>query len=200
MIAVIDSGVANLASVMAALHRLQADAVVTSDAAVIGGASHVILPGVGAAAPAMTQLHMKKLVEVIRRLTQPVMGICLGMQLLFTTSEEGQGEGQALPCLDVIPGMVRHMTGTPDMPVPHMGWNQIKPVKPSPLLQDVAAGSFAYFVHSFAVPVGEMTVASADYGTAFTAVAAHKNFYGCQFHPERSSTVGQQILKNFLSL
>lgn len=201
MIAVIDSGVANLASVMAALQRLNADAVVTHDAAVIKKASHVILPGVGAAAPAMAQLQSKNLVDVIRGLTQPVLGICLGMQLLFSASEEGQGDGSTLPCLDVIPGVVRQMAGTSDMPVPHMGWNQLKILKPDhALVRDMRGGSFVYFVHSFAVPVGDVTVASTEYGGAFTGVAAHKNFHGCQFHPERSSAVGSKILQNFLEI
>jgi glutamine amidotransferase len=199
VIAVIDSGVANLASVMAALRRLRADAIVTSDGGVIQKASHVIVPGVGAAPPAMAQLQNKKLVDVIRRLTQPVLGICLGMQLMFESSEEGSTAGT--PCLGVIPGTVKRMVGTKDMPVPHMGWNQIKRIKPEhALLLGVDEGSFVYFVHSFAASVGDATLASADYGGAFTAMAAHKNFYGCQFHPERSSAVGSRILQNFLGI
>lgn len=201
MITVIDSGVANLASVMAALHRLKADAVITSDAATIRKASHVILPGVGAAQPAMAQLESKKLVEAIRALTQPVLGICLGMQLLFTGSEEGAKDEGVTSCLNVIPGVVLRMAGTADMPVPHMGWNQLKLVKPEhPLLRGVKSGDFVYFVHSFSVPVGEVTLAATDYGGDFTAVAGHKNFFGCQFHPERSSAVGNRILENFLGM
>ena len=201
MIAVIDSGVANLASVMAALQRLNCDAVVTSDAAMITKADRVILPGVGAAASAMGQLHTKKLVDVIRGLTQPVMGICLGMQLLFTASEEGCSADTPLPCLNVIPGVVRQMVGTSDMPIPHMGWNQINTIHPEhKLMRGIAADSFVYFVHSFAVPVSDVTVASSEYGQTFTAIAAHKNFHGCQFHPERSSAVGSQIIKNFLEI
>lgn len=198
MIAVIDSGVANLASVMAALRRLKADAAVTSDGAAIRSASHVILPGVGAAPPAMAQLWSKNLVDIVRGLTQPVLGICLGMQLLFERSEEGGG-GTA--CLGVIPGMVKRMVGTKDRPVPHMGWNRMKLLKPEhALLQGVDEGSYVYFVHSFAAPVAAATLASADYGGAFTAMAAHRNFHGCQFHPERSSAVGSRILQNFLGL
>lgn len=201
MIAVIDSGVANLASVMAALQRSNADAVVTSNAAVIQKADRVVLPGVGAAGAAMAQLRSKNLVDVIRGLTQPVLGICLGMQLLFAGSEEGQSSGATLPCLDVIPGTVKQMVGTSDMPVPHMGWNQLKMSRRDhPLVRGVTDGAYVYFVHSFAVPVGDVTVASTDYGSAFTAIASHKNFYGCQFHPERSSNTGNQILKNFLEI
>lgn len=201
MIAVIDSGVANLASVMEALQRLNADAVVTSDAAVIRAASHVILPGVGAASAAMVQLEKKKLTDVIRGLTQPVLGICLGMQLLFDGSEEGRTDGSLLPCLGVIPGAVRRMVGTPDMPVPHMGWNQITLLRPDhPLLKGIEQESFVYFVHSYAAPVSDLTLASSDYNGAFTAVAGYKNYLGCQFHPERSSAVGSRILQNFLGI
>lgn len=199
MIAVIDSGVANLASVMAALHRLGAEASITSDAAAIQKASHVILPGVGAAPPAMAQLTAKKLVDVIRGLTQPVLGICLGMQIMFADSEESP-DARPQPCLNVIPGSVRRMRGTPAMPVPHMGWNTLSVTKPHALLRDVADGSYVYYVHSFAVPVGASTIALTAYAEPFTGVAAHNNFHGCQFHPERSSAVGNQILKNFLSL
>lgn len=196
MIAVIDSGVANLASVMAALQRLKADAVVTSDAATIQKASHVILPGVGAAPAAMKQLNNKKLVDLIRKLTQPVLGICLGMQVLFESSEEGN-----TACLGVIPGKVKRMQGSPEAPVPHMGWNQIRFQKQAhPLLKDIPPESYVYFVHSYAAPVSDTTLATTDYSGAFTAIAAHKNFHGCQFHPERSSSVGSRILENFLGL
>lgn len=196
-IALVDSGVANLASVIAALRRLGAEANVTTNAAAIRAASHVILPGVGAAAPAMAQLRSKKLADILRGLTQPVLGICLGMQLLFARSEEGNGvEG-----LGVMPGTVKLLPAAPDRPVPHMGWNQIKfRQQDHPLLRDVADGSFVYFVHSYAAAVPDITLAAADYGEIFTAVAGYKNFFGCQFHPERSGAVGSQILKNFLSL
>ena len=195
-VTVIDSGVANLASVMAALHRLNVEAEVTAEAAKIRAASHVILPGVGAAAPAMAQLRAKDLVEVIRGLTQPVLGICLGMQLLFTHSEEAD-----TACLGVIDGTVRRMTATSDLPVPHMGWNRIMPrVAEHPLLRGVAAGDFVYYVHSFAAPVADYTIATSDYGASFTAIAAQDNFHGCQFHPERSGEIGRRILENFLAL
>jgi glutamine amidotransferase len=200
-ITVIDSGVANLASVSAALHRLGADAIVTSDAAAIRSATHVILPGVGAASAAMSLLEQKRLSDVIRNLTQPVLGICLGMQLMFTGSEEGKSGGEHVRCLNIIPGIVRRMIGSPSAPVPHMGWNQIKPIKTAhSLLKGVAPQSFVYFVHSYAAPVDHTTLATAEYNGIFSSVVAHKNFYGCQFHPERSSAVGSQILQNFLGL
>jgi imidazole glycerol-phosphate synthase subunit HisH len=196
-LAVVDSGVANLASVMAALKRLNVDAEVTSDAEIIRSASRVILPGVGAASAAMAQVEAKKLSDVLRKLTQPVLGICLGMQILFERSEEGIG----CDCLGVIPGTVKQLPVKPDMPIPHMGWNQISiRTTGHPLLRDVKDGSFFYFVHSFAVPLSDATLASCDYSEPFTAIAGHKNFFGCQFHPERSGSVGQQILKNFMDI
>ena len=196
-LAIVDSGVANSASVVAALKRLNVEAEVTSDAQKIRSAAHVILPGVGAASAAMAQLEAKKLSDVIRGLTQPVLGICLGMQLLFAHSEESQG----CDCLNVIPGNIKKLHAKPDMPIPHMGWNQIIARKTDhPLLRGIADGSFVYFVHSFAAPVGNYTLASCDYSETFTAIAGHDNFFGCQFHPERSSLAGSQILKNFLDM
>ena len=196
VIAVIDSGVANLASVMAALQRLQAEAVVTSNVAEIQKADRVILPGVGAAPAAMAQLKNKNLVNVIRGLTQPLLGICLGMQLLFDHSEEGD-----VDCLGVIPGTIHRMQSSPTTPIPHMGWNHIMAVKSGhALLRGIQPDAYVYYVHSFAAPVSEYTVASSDYNGAFTAIAAHRNFFGCQFHPERSSAIGHHILQNFLAL
>jgi glutamine amidotransferase len=196
-LAVVDSGVANLASVMAALKRLNVEAEVTSDAAKIRNASRVLVPGVGSASAAMASLEAKKLPDVLRQLTQPVLGICLGMQLLFTRSEEGEG----CRCLDIIPGEIKRLPSKPDMPIPHMGWNQITSCAPAhPLLRGVADDSFVYFVHSFAAPLDDYTLASCAYSENFTAIAGHKNFFGCQFHPERSSLVGRQILQNFLDL
>ena len=197
MITIIDSGVANLKSVTAALARLTSDVVVSADPDVIRKADHVILPGVGAAQPAMQQLANKSLTQLIPTLTQPVMGICLGMQLLFERSSEN-GD---IPCLGVIPGRVELIPASPEQPVPHMGWNQIDILMPDhALLRGVEQNSFVYFVHSYAVPAGEVSLATTGYGMQFTAIAGHKNFFGCQFHPERSSHVGELILKNFLSM
>jgi glutamine amidotransferase len=196
-VAVIDSGVANLESVMGALRRLNADCITTSDASVISKANHVILPGVGAAVSAMAQLKAKNLIDCIRALSQPVLGICLGMQLLF----EHSGEGSAVDCLSVIKGTVTRLPSKADQPVPHMGWNTLSFKKQNhALLRDVPADGYVYFVHSFAAPVSDATVASTDYSASFSAMVAQNNFMGCQFHPERSGTVGSQILKNFLSM
>lgn len=197
MIAVVDSGVANLESVMSMLRRIGGEAEVTADAGKIKAASHVILPGVGAAAPAMAQLQAKKLTDTLKALTQPVLGICLGLQLMFERSTEGSGTN----CLGILPGSVQQLPAWPDRPVPHMGWNQITLKKPEhSLLRGVDNNSFVYFVHSFAAPVADTTLATTDYGTLFAAISGSKNFMGCQFHPERSGAVGGRILKNFLAM
>jgi glutamine amidotransferase len=196
MIAVVDSGVANLASVMAALQRLGADAIVTSNADTLAAADRVIFPGVGAAAAAMARLTETGLSAVLRNLTQPVLGICLGMQLLFSGSDESGG----VASLGVFDGIVRRLPAGPHITVPHMGWNTLKIDSAHPLLAGVEDGAFVYFVHSYAAAVGEHTLASCEHGTRFSAVVGQNNFFGCQFHPERSGAVGGKILQNFLAL
>lgn len=198
MIAIIDSGGANIASVRFALERCGVDAVLTSDPAVITGAEKVILPGVGAAPAAMAKLDQNDLTDCIRGLTQPVLGICLGMQLLFERSEEGD-----TPLLGVLPGTCSGFDPANGLTVPHMGWNRLSPSYAGlshPLLQGIAPGSHVYFVHSFAVPVGDATLASCSYGVGFTALAGRGNFMGAQFHPERSGPIGATILQNFINL
>ncbi|MDD3289240.1 MAG: imidazole glycerol phosphate synthase subunit HisH [Alphaproteobacteria bacterium] len=198
MIVVVNSGVANLTSVMAALGRLQAEAVISDDPEVISGADRVILPGVGAAPFAMANLREKGLCDTLRSLTKPVMGICLGMQMLFTSSEEGESPTD---CLDIIKGKIRRMTASSENPIPHMGWNQIKAKAPNhPLLKGVPDDSFVYFVHSYAVSVDDSAVAVTDYGIPFASMVAKDNFFGCQFHPERSGKIGSRILRNFLEI
>jgi imidazole glycerol-phosphate synthase subunit HisH len=185
----------NLASLRFALSRLGVDAPVTEDPACVRQATHVILPGVGAAAPAMEKLRATGLAEVVPQLTRPVLGICLGMQLLFAGSDEEQAR-----CLGIIDAQVRRLPQSPDLPVPQMGWNQLVPVRPSPLLAGIERGDYAYFVHSYAAPPGDYTLATADYGGPFSAVVRQGNFYGTQFHPERSSRAGALVLDNFLKL
>lgn len=198
-IAVVDSGVANLASVMAALERLGAEAEVTSDAERIKTAERVIVPGVGAAAPAMAQINDKNLRTALRGLTQPVLGICLGMQLLFARSFEGGSD--PVECLGVLPGDIRMIQASARLPVPHMGWNQIDPVQDChPLLRGLDRSSYAYFVHSYVAPVGDITLATTHYGETFTSIAGQRNFMGCQFHPEKSGKVGSRIIENFLRM
>jgi imidazole glycerol-phosphate synthase subunit HisH len=194
-VVLVDAGGTNIGSVRYALQRLGVDASLTSDAAQIQAADKVILPGVGAAGPGMARLRELDLVDVIRALTQPVLGVCLGMQLLCTHSDEGNTD-----CLDVIPANVSRFQETPDRCVPHMGWNRLSPAAEHPLLKNLNEGDWAYFVHSYAVPMGDYTLASADYGGGFSAVIAKGNFHGMQFHPERSASVGAKLLKNFLEL
>ena len=197
MIAIIDSGGANIASVRFALERLGVDSVLTADPAVISAAERVILPGVGAAPVAMAQLARAGLVECIGSLTQPVLGICLGMQLLFERSEEGD-----TPLLGLVGGTCGAFDPGRGLTVPHMGWNRLLPQGEGrhPLLSGVEDGAHVYFVHSYAAPVSADTVASCSYGVDFTALVARGNFMGAQFHPERSGPVGARILGNFLAL
>ena len=190
---IIDSGGANIASLQAALRRLGADSVVTTDHAVIRQATRVLLPGVGSAHDAMARLRMAGLDQLVPTLKQPLLGICLGMQLLFERSEEGPAN-----CLGVIPGTIGKLKSEPGRPVPHMGWNQLTQVRPDPLLDGISSLDHVYFVHGFAAPTSSATVAITDYSVAFTSVARHENFCGTQFHPERSGVVGARILANFL--
>ena len=192
---IIASGGANLASLQFALGRLGVEAPVTEDAAQIRAASHVILPGVGAARDAMTRLQAAGLVDVIRHLEQPVLGICLGLQLLFSGSDEDAAE-----CLDIIPGQAYRFPQSADLPVPQMGWNALRRVADSPLIAGVEDGDYAYFIHSYALSQGDYTCATSDYGGVFSAVVQQNNFFASQFHPERSAGLGAKILSNFLSI
>ncbi|QRP65155.1 imidazole glycerol phosphate synthase subunit HisH [Rhodanobacter sp. FDAARGOS 1247] len=194
-VVLVDAGGTNIGSVRYALQRLGVDAALTSDATTIRAADKVILPGVGAAGPGMARLRELGLVEVLRGLTQPVLGVCLGMQLLCTHSEEGD-----TACLGVIPAPVRRFVEAPGLRVPHMGWNALSILRKHPLLAGLDDGEQAYFVHSYAVPTGDWTLADSDYGEPFSAVIARDNFHGMQFHPERSAAVGARLLQNFLDL
>jgi imidazole glycerol-phosphate synthase subunit HisH len=193
---IVDSGGANISSLRFALSRLGCDAPLTADAGLIRAASHVFLPGVGAADQAMTQLEQRGLAPLLRELTQPVLGICLGMQLLFERSAEDGGRD----CLGVVPGEVLRIPGGPDHPVPHMGWNLTSLAAGCPLFEGLPGAAHFYYVHSYAVPPGPHTVAVADYGGEFTAVVSCRNFHGAQFHPERSGPAGARVLANFLAL
>lgn len=195
MITVIEIGCANTASVLFALERLGAEARLSSDPLEIAAASKVVLPGVGAAGFAMSRIRELGLYDAIRALRVPLLGVCLGQQLLFEGSEEGD-----VACLGLIPGRVTKMIATPDMVVPHMGWNQLEVIKADPLTEDVKDGDFAYFVHSFVCPVNDHTLATSAYGQPFAAMVRKDNVFGCQFHPERSSATGAKILENFLRI
>ncbi len=194
-IVIVANGGANIASLQFALQRLDAAASVSADAAEIGAATHVILPGVGAAADAMSRLRQSGLDRLIPMLQQPVLGICLGMQLLYQASEEGD-----TACLGIIPGRAARIAAARDRPVPHMGWNTLDIRRPCELLAGLADGDYAYFVHSYALEMTSATVASTRYGAAFSACVQWRNFYGAQFHPERSAAVGARLLKNFLAI
>lgn len=192
-LAIIDSGGANISSVRHALKRLGAETVFTADAATIRSADRVILPGVGAAGAAMSRLRELGLVECIRALQQPVLGICLGMQLLFDRSDEDDTE-----CLGIIPGTLSLLKTSPGVRVPHMGWNTTTAVRQDALLNGLPEHPWFYFVHSYFAPISEHTVAACTHGEPFTAIVARGNFYGAQFHPERSSRHGARLLANFL--
>jgi len=193
-IAVVNSGGANISSVLHALGRLGAEPEFTNDARVIRAADRVILPGVGAAGNAMDVLRRHGLVDVIRSLQQPVLGICLGMQLLFESSAEDDAS-----MLGLIPARLERLPDREGLRVPHMGWNSIETTCPDPLTRSLN-GKWFYFVHSFAAPVGDWTLASSTHGQPFSAVVRRDNFSGAQFHPERSAVAGANLLKNFLEM
>jgi glutamine amidotransferase len=194
-VVIVANGGANIASLQFALQRLEVDSVVTADEERIRAASHVILPGVGAAAHAMSRLRQSRLDSLIPDLQQPVLGICLGMQLLYDASEEGETS-----CLGIIPGRASRFPPAPALPVPHMGWNTLDIRRPCALLEGLADGDYAYFVHSYALDISAATVAGTGYGVPFSACVQWRNFYGAQFHPERSAAVGARLLQNFLAI
>lgn len=193
MLALVDSGGANIASVRFALERLGVRSELTADPAVIRAAERVILPGVGSAVEGMKRLQAKGLVDCVRGLTQPVLGICLGMQLLFEQSAEGPTEA-----LGLIPGTVALLPDSPGITVPHMGWNTVLSGRNPGLLDGIPPDARFYFVHSYAGPVNAFTVASCDHGVPFAAIVQRGNFSGVQFHPERSGPAGARLLKNFV--
>ena len=195
MIVIIDSGGANIASVQFALERLGAKSVLTKDVKMIRSADKVLLPGVGAAPIAMQNLTEYGLIDCIRGLTQPVMGICLGMQLLFAVSPEGN-----TPLLGIFDADCETFAPAQGRSVPHMGWNRLSKRQDHPLLAGVDEGAHVYFVHSYFAPVTAQTIATTIYGDEFAAIVAENNFMGCQFHPEKSGPVGEQILRNFLEM
>lgn len=194
-VALLAYGAGNLASVRFALERLGARVRPVSTAAGIAEAERLILPGVGQAGYAMGRLAALGLVEPIRAFERPLLGICLGQQLLFETSEEGE-----TPLLGLLPGRVGRLEPGDSLTVPHMGWSRLSIRRPDPLLDGVVDGDWAYFVHGYVCPDGPATLASADYGGPVPAVVRSNNRWGCQFHPERSASAGARILKNFMEL
>jgi imidazole glycerol-phosphate synthase subunit HisH len=202
-IAVIDGCGANITSIMYALQRLGVDAKLTTSQQVILSASHVILPGVGTASHAIQQLQRYRLVDTIRHLSQPFLGICLGMQLLYEFSHEGDVE-----CLAIIPGAVTKFQSLTNIDnvsaksirIPHMGWNSINHNTDYHLLSHVPTQSYVYFVHSYMAMINQYSLATCHYGVPFTAIVQKDNFYGMQFHPEMSSKIGMQLLQNFVTI
>lgn len=204
---IIDTGCANLNSVRFAFERIGAKVIVTDDKALIKAAKRVVLPGVGTAGAAMASLHEKGLVELIKGLTQPVLGVCLGMQILTEMSKERGGKGQDCECLGIIPTDICELDTlllkAQSLPLPHMGWNQIRVSQNAsdhPLFAGIEDGSYVYFVHSYRAPLSEFTLAECTYGEGFSAAIGKGNFMGVQFHPEKSAAVGAHILRNFLQM
>ncbi|MDO6489368.1 imidazole glycerol phosphate synthase subunit HisH [Colwellia sp. 6_MG-2023] len=193
---IVDTGCANLSSVKFAIERLGFTATITDDIEQIKAADKVIFPGVGSAKHAMANIIEKNLVTTLQSLTQPVLGFCLGMQLMTESSPEGEKD-DLVDCLGIIPTQVTPLNAKGNR-LPHMGWNTLTKVAEHPVLKGINIGDYFYFVHSFAAPVSEYTLASCEYGTEFSAIIAKDNFIGCQFHPERSSELGSKIIKNFL--
>ncbi|MBE6237126.1 MAG: imidazole glycerol phosphate synthase subunit HisH [Bacteroidales bacterium] len=196
MIAIIDYDTGNLRSVCNALDRIGAQYCLTDDPSLIAQADRVLLPGVGEASSAMQKLQERGLCDVIRNLKVPVLGICIGMQLMCRHSEEGN-----VDCLGIFDADVRKFEADPaaGVKVPHMGWNSLVDLKTG-LFDGLADGDFVYFVHSFAADVCEDTVAVSENGRRFSAAMRKGNFYGAQFHPEKSGEVGEKILRNFMNL
>jgi glutamine amidotransferase len=190
-VVIIEYGAGNLFSVQKTVERLGYTATVSDDPEVIRKAERVIFPGVGQARSAMIRLQERGLDRVIPELTAPVLGICLGMQLMCTHSEEGDTKG-----LGIFPLAVRQITG--DCKVPHIGWNRIERLQ-SPLFDGIAEGAWVYFVHSYYLPESPDQVAGCLYHQPFCAAIRRRNFFGCQFHPEKSGEVGEHILRNFLT-
>ena len=195
-VTVLAYGAGNVASVQFALERLGAAVRLTSDPVDVAEAERLILPGVGQAGYAMARLDELGLTEAVRAFPRPLLGVCLGQQLLFADSEEGGGT----PLLDLIPGRVRKLEPGSRLPVPHMGWSRLDVPREDPLLEGIGGEAWAYFVQGFDCPDSPATLARADYGGVVPAVVRQANRWGCQFHPERSAKAGARILKNFLEL
>lgn len=201
MIAIIDYKMGNLRSVENALHRLGAECQVTADIDCIRQASHVILPGVGNCAEAMYHLRKGQLIDEIKQLRQPVLGICVGLQVMCRDSEEGADtqHGELTQCMNIFDAHVRHFPSLPQLKVPHMGWNTLGNIEKK-LFEGIHSGDSVYYVHSYYPSLCTDTIATSEHGILFSAALKYEQFYGTQFHPEKSGDVGERILKNFISL
>ena len=194
MIAVIDYDMGNIRSLGNALRRLGAEWILTSDPEIIHNADRVILPGVGNAAEAMENLKKRNLPDVIWKIRRPVLGICVGMQVMCRHSEEGDAE-----CMGIFDAKVKKFPELPGIKVPHMGWSPLSNME-TKLFKGVEKGAYVYFVHSYFAPLCPDTIATSRHPELFSAALKYENFYGTQFHPEKSGDVGEHIIKNFLEL
>jgi len=196
-VVIVNTGCANISSVRFALERLGVSVTVSDDTSTILKADKVLFPGVGAAGAAMASIEAKRLVSTLRQLTQPILGICLGMQLMVTASDESRSG--PVSCLNLIEGNVERLDAG-ELRLPHMGWNTVSPVHQNSLFANIPQGTYFYFVHSFAIPQGPQTLATCEYGQVFSAAIESNNYFGVQFHPERSGEAGAQLLLNFINL
>ena len=194
-VAIVDSIGSNLASLIFALNRIGSSFEITDEIDVLNKASHIILPGVGAAKKAMTKLKQRKLIDEISKLTKPTLGICLGMQIFMDASDEDDAK-----CLGIISNTCRPFENNRDYPVPHMGWNKVRFNRDSVLTKNLKDDDYYYFVHSYYVPICSETIGVSSYPIEFSAVVQKDNFFGTQFHPEKSGLSGSKILQNFVSL
>lgn len=199
MIAIVDYKMGNLRSVENALHRLGAAYVVTDDAQTIRCADRVLLPGVGNCAEAMYNLRESGLIPIIKQLRQPVLGICVGLQVMCRDSEEGAEPGLLTQCMNIFDSHVRRFPESDSLKVPHMGWNTIGNLEKK-LFDGLHSGDSVYYVHSYYPTLCPDTIATTEHGVLFSAALKYEQFYGTQFHPEKSGDVGERILSNFLKL
>jgi len=199
-VVIIDTGCANVSSVKFAIERLGYKVTISKDPQMVLSADKLFLPGVGTASEAMKNLAERDLICLVKQVEQPLLGICLGMQLLGKVSQEkGNKADDRVECLGLCDGEVERLQAG-DLPLPHMGWNTVSAEIGNPLFKGIEEGEYFYFVHSFAMPVGEDTIAQSTYGNPFTAAVQSGNYYGVQFHPERSSRAGAKLIQNFLEL
>ncbi len=193
-VVLLSTGGSNYTSLQSAFERLGARCQLSTDVDVIAAASHVVLPGVGSASSAMQAIQQQDLAPIIKSLKQPLLGICLGMQVLYTYSEESEQN-----CLGIFSGSIKRLANAPGIRVPHMGWNSVHSTRVNPLFNGIDGADF-YFVHSYAADIDEHSIAQSTHGNSFTAAVASGNVYGVQFHPERSGPQGQTLLENFLGI